>query len=145
MPSAQIGDRSKGRRQDYADQGESCHHGGLTEGRLHENESLNGRITIFRGFSVASFKRMEEKDRKRFIRAGFALVEAERRAHPKYHAAGYFPTVWLPDYLAVKLPLPNVSDRKYRTPDGNNLNEAFFEDTVTSALEWWAIHRKDYE
>lgn len=111
----------------------------------NEKEPLSGRIALFRDFGVASFERMGEKDRKRFIRSGFALIEAERRAHPTYQGAGYFPAVWLQAYLKVKLPRPSQDDPKYRTPDGNNLNRAFFEDTARNALDWWAVHRKDYE
>ena len=100
---------------------------------------------LFGIIGEGSFKRMEEKDRKRFIRWAFALIEAERRADPTYKGAGYFPAVWIQDYLKVKVPQPSPTDPKYRTPDGNNLNDAFFEDTALSALAWWKIHRKDYD
>lgn len=114
---------------------------------LMENQkaSLAGRVNLVRDFGIANFKRMEEKDRKRFIRSSFAIVEADMRAHPNNKNAGYFPAVWVQGYLGFKLARPNMKDPKYRTPDGMNLNGEYFHDTALIALEWWRIHRKDYE
>jgi hypothetical protein len=110
-----------------------------------KKESLDGRIVIFQVFSLDSFTRMDERHRKRLIRSGFALIEAERLANPNHKGAGYFPAVWVRAYLKTAFAWPNQGDRKYRTPDGNNLNEAFFEDMARNALAWWTTHRKDYE
>src|SRR5262249_34288994 len=110
-----------------------------------EKVSVRERHVLFGIIGVGSFKRMEEKDRKRFIRWACALIEAERRANPTYKGAGYFPAVWIQAYLKAEVPRPSPTDPKYRTPDGNNLNDGFFEDTALSALAWWKIHRKDYD
>lgn len=114
---------------------------------LMENQtaSLARRVDLVRDFGIANFKRMEEKDRKRFIRTSFALVEADMRAQPNNKHAGYFPAVWVQGYLGIKLARPNMKDPKYLRPDGRNLNGEYFHDTALSALEWWRIHRKDYE
>jgi hypothetical protein len=67
------------------------------------------------------------------VRSGFALLAANR---------AYFTACYLGMILDREFK-PNAGLDKYRGKNG--LTDAFFADTVTLALDWWAAHRKEFE
>jgi hypothetical protein len=72
-------------------------------------------------------------DRKRLVRAGFAVL-GENRC--------YFTAGWL-EWFTGRQFKPDQGAAKYR--GANGLTDDFFKDTVKNALAWWADNRKRYE
>jgi hypothetical protein len=76
---------------------------------------------------------IDEADRRRLVRAGFALLAKSRE---------YFTACNLGLLVGQEFK-PNARLAKYQGP--HSLTDAFFADTVAAALTWWAAHRKEFE
>jgi hypothetical protein len=74
----------------------------------------------------------------RVISMGFELIESELRVSPGYVHGAYFLAGTTGDYAAQNF-MPDQNDPRYRSETG--LKDAFFEDTVKNALDWWQRNR----
>jgi hypothetical protein len=99
-----------------------------------KKRDLDTRHRYLMAFCGPGFGALPEKDQKRLIRVGFALLAENRN---------YFTATYLGDFVGAKF-CPNQDDPKYHDDGNPNLNEAYFQDTVKKALAWWAVHEKEY-
>jgi hypothetical protein len=84
-------------------------------------------------FNRQVFDQLESRDQKRLIRAGFAFLAD----HPSYSVA-----IHLSSLVDVRF-TPDGDDPRHR--DGAFRSQAYLDDTVKNALDWWAAWREAYE
>jgi len=77
----------------------------------------------------------------RVLRYAFAVIQAQRVAHPQGLDYGYQLASSIGHYLGMEF-APKQSDPKYKGEHG--LKDAFFIETVENALRWWENNKSAY-
>lgn len=92
-------------------------------------------------FARLLLRKKEPEWEARVLRYAFAVVQAQRGAHPDRLNYGYFIASAVAGYVGAQF-VPNQSDPKYKGVHG--LKDAFFIDTVENALRWWENNKSAY-
>lgn len=83
------------------------------------------------------------KERKgidpRVVKLGFDLILEDRELSPDYIHGAYFLASKMGSYVDQKFQ-PDSKDSRYQGEGG--LTEQYFEDTVTSAIDWWTNNQE---
>lgn len=103
--------------------------------------SLALRERLFRTPEPASVTRVDTHQKKRWVRAGFRLLDDQRKTEPSKARIGYFVATELGELVGTQFK-PDPKHPKYRSKGG--LSDAFFDETVEAALAWWSKNQEAF-